>query len=280
MWPDVSLCWGTLRQASLCELMAAASANGFRAITVSPLLYEEALISATPDQLRQQLDRLGLTVSALEALTGCLPGAPAIEIVDPAFRRAHGVSFSQGLDVADALGIPVICVSSFLGRTVPLDDMAIGVRAFARLAAARGRKIALEFIPSTGIPDLPTAGAIVQRCGESNVGLVLDVWHFCRSGGEVKNIVALPANALLSVQLCDRNAAADIGTYVPMSNRLLPGEGDAPVAEILQAAIHNSPEATVGVEVFSQSLATMTPHEAARHTADALARFQNKLSIK
>jgi hypothetical protein len=36
MWPSIGLCWGTVRQSSLLELIDVAVAHGFPTITVPP----------------------------------------------------------------------------------------------------------------------------------------------------------------------------------------------------------------------------------------------------
>jgi sugar phosphate isomerase/epimerase len=256
--------------------MESAAGAGFGSITVSPVLYSDALAAGvTRERLRQRLQQLTLRVSMLDALTGSLPGAPPPSEIEAPLRRGHSVDLDEGIDTADALDIGVICLAPFRGRPVPRDCMARGIAELAARSRPHGLSLAIEFIPDTGIPDLRTAAAIIGLCGASNVGILLDVWHFARSGGTTADIEALPRDALLGVQLCDRRIGAEAGPYIPMSNRLLPGEGDLPVAGILDAALRNSPSAIVSLEVFSQELADLPSVHAAFRAAAALAKFRD-----
>src|SRR5262245_13629696 len=49
-------------------------------------------------------------------------------------------------------------------------------------AAAEGTRIAFEFQPYGAVPSLGAALDIVRGAGLSNIGIVLDTLHFCRSG--------------------------------------------------------------------------------------------------
>ena len=51
--------------------------------------------------------------------------------------------------------------------------------------ARRGReglRILVEFLPGTGIPDLPVALDLVRAVGGDHLGVMLDTWHLARSG--------------------------------------------------------------------------------------------------
>jgi sugar phosphate isomerase/epimerase len=59
-----------------------------------------------------------------------------------------------------------------------------------------------------------------------------------------------------------------------MTGRLLPGEGELPLGEIVSAALANSPALTIEVEVFSEELGAMTADAAAARTAAAVAAWR------
>jgi sugar phosphate isomerase/epimerase len=164
----------------------------------------------------------------------------------------------------------VLNVAHFLGGPAPLTAM---VDAFGELCARGARDglaLTLEFIPGSGIPDLATALAIVTGTGATNAGVLVDTWHLSRSGGTVADLLAAPSGTLTAMQLSDRRTTASEGTYVPMSDRLLPGEGDLPLAEIVEAIRANTADPIVSVEVFSSVLAALPPSEAASRAGDAI----------
>ena len=83
---------------------------------------------------------------------------------------------------------------------------------------------------------------------------MFDTWHFARSNGQLADVARLPLGTIGGVQLNDW-AQPLVGTsYVPMSGRLVPGDGQLPLAEILSAIEENSPGLDVCIEVFNEAL--------------------------
>ena len=89
---------------------------------------------------------------------------------------------------------------------LPLDVVG---EEFAALCERAGPDltVALEFMPYSGVPDLATAWQIVQ--GVPNAGLIVDGWHWARAGQQVADLDDVPAERIVSVQLCDVRARAD-----------------------------------------------------------------------
>jgi sugar phosphate isomerase/epimerase len=254
----ITLCWGTVAATTLDELAEAAAAGGFDAISATPAMALGAGRRSTPP------------VAYVDALLGALPGSPPIEAIEPAYRRFFEPGTDHCFRAAALTGAPVLNVAHFLGGPAPLTAM---VDAFGELCA-RGERdglaLTLEFIPASGIPDLATALAIVTGTGATNAGVLVDTWHLSRSGGTVADLLAAPAGTLTAIQLSDRRTTASEGTYVPMSDRLLPGEGDLPLAAIVEAIRANTTDPIVSIEVFSSVLAALPPSEAASRAGDAI----------
>ena len=82
---------------------------------------------------------------------------------------------------------------------LPLDVVG---EEFAALCERAGPDltVALEFMPYSGVPDLATAWRIVQ--GVPNAGLIIDGWHWARAGQQVADLDDVPAERIMSVQLC------------------------------------------------------------------------------
>ena len=59
--------------------------------------------------------------------------------------------------------------------------------------------------------------------------------------------------------------------YAPMSGRLLPGEGELPLVEMLRLLLRSDPGQVVAVEVFSEDLKRLPPREAASRVAASAA---------
>lgn len=256
----VTLCWGTVAATTLDELAEAAVAGGFDAISATPAMALGAGRRSTP------------TVSYVDALLGALPGSPRIDAIEPGYRRFFEPGTDNSFRAAALTGAPVLNVAHFLGGPAPLTEMVDAFGALCARAAAEGLRLTLEFIPGSGIPDLATALAIVTGTGAPNAGVLVDTWHLSRSGGTVADLAAAPPGTLTAIQVSDRCTAVPEGTYVPMSDRLLPGDGDLPLAAIVETICTNSSDPIVSVEVFSSVLADLPPAQAARQAGDAFRR--------
>lgn len=127
--------------------------------------------------------------------------------------------------------------------------------------------MALEFIPGTGVPDLATADTIARSCGEPNCRITLDPWHWDRSSGSVQDVADLPPESLAAIQLCDRIPEPPGTPYVPMSGRVMPGEGRLPLGGLVRAALANSPGLSIEVELFNDEFRGLSPDDAAARVA-------------
>lgn len=266
----LGICWGTLIKASLPELIHEAGRNGFGTIAVTPPSYRRCLDSGTSAaDLRRMLADNGVRVTVIDPLLAGLPGSPRPEDVPDNLRDGFLHDEDYCYEVAEALGAKVINLAHFLGKSVPLPDMAGAIAAISRRAAQHGLAVSLEFIPGTGMPDLVTANELVELAGESNLGVLFDTWHFVRSGGTLQQLRALPPGRINAVQISDRIPPPPGAAYVPMSGRLFPGEGEQPLDEILKGVFANNASVTVEMEVFSADLAAMPVAAAAERAAEA-----------
>ena len=275
MWPAIGLCWGTVRQASLLELIDVAKMHGFPTITVPPHVVELCLDSeATPSSLRRRLADAEVRVTVIDALTRDLPGAAAAGDIPAMWRRNWTYGLDDLIRMAELLEAPTINVTHFLGRAVAPQEMIEAIAALADRADRHGLKLSLEFMPGTSLATAASTARIVQDCGARNVGLMLDIWHLLGAGGDADDVRALPTGSLAGVQLNDRRADAAQLAPGEISSRSLPGEGDAPLGEIMQAILSNTPDVSIEVEVFSPELAAMPPAAAAERAARAVARWR------
>lgn len=275
--PTIGLAWGTVHQANLLETVEVAARHGFPTLQIPPDIYFDCITAgADARALRKRLSDAGVRVQVVDGITGGLPGMPTEPVVFKG-RQMRRFDIVTCLEVAEALGAPIINVSHFGATLVPIAETAEAVGAICRQAARRGITIVLEFVPDSGNPGLGHAQAIVEACGEANCKVHLDTWHLARSGGTLADIRSLPPGAIGAFQLSDRIAPPPGTAYVPMTGRLLPGEGELPLHEIVAAALANSPDVTIEIEVFSEALAAMTADAAAARTAGAVKAWRKGL---
>jgi sugar phosphate isomerase/epimerase len=275
VWPSIGLCWGTVRQASLVELIDVAARHGFPTITVPPHVFELSVASgATVASLRQRLAEGGIRVTVIDALTRDLPGSPPIDEVPAIWRDNWKYGLDDLIRMAEALEAPTINLTHYLGKPVTPCDMAQAIAELGERAGRHGLQLSLEFIPGTSLASLPATANIVQLAGAANVGIMLDTWHLLNSGGRAEDIRALPAGSLSGVQLNDRRADAKCDAVF---DRSLPGEGVAPLKEIVQAILDNTPHVSIEIEVFNAELVALSPMAAGERVARAVAAWQRAL---
>jgi sugar phosphate isomerase/epimerase len=168
------------------------------------------------------------------------------------FRREPGVSDPDDADTLD--------------RIAQIAD----------LAAASGLMIVLEFVglhiadaPAQTYHDLAATLDLLAKVRQSNVGVLLDSYHWYLSGGTVDQITAIPAGMPLFVHINDA-PPGDVAT-LDDSMRLLPGEGVIDLTAFLGAIAARGYAGPVSVELFSERLRAMPPEEAARRAYETTA---------
>ena len=263
---DLCLCCGTIARASFEELLEATVAGGFSGLSVWPRHYESALASGLSDRdMRHMLEDRGLAITEVDALLNWLPQAEyRVEVGG----FSHGEDmFFRIADVLAARSVNVACVSPVVVNAEAAAEAFSGV---CDRAAQHGLKVSLEFLPWSGIPDAKTALEIVQRADRPNGGVMVDTWHHFRSGHSAEELLALPGEVIVGVQINDAaSQAAENIVYESMHGRLLPGEGAIDLVQAIRALDAIGSQAPIGVEVFSDELRKLPPVEAARKVGDA-----------
>jgi sugar phosphate isomerase/epimerase len=236
-------------------------------------------------------------------LTGHRPGDPwPFDPADPshvarmaATARAAGVKLSNACtyrftpetDPADYTAVLAACAALGIGVMIAnaaCPDQALVARNLALvadIAAGHGIRVALEFIPVSTIPDLPSALATIAAAGRPNIGLAIDALHLARSGGEPSDLASVAPERLLIVQLCDGPRTAPETTqtrYQEMrAGRLLPGEGALALAALLRAM---PPDAEVEAEIPNADFAHLPPAERAGRVRRGVQAFLDGLEAR
>lgn len=100
-----------------------------------------------------------------------------------------------------------------------------------------------------------------HSCG-SNVGLLLDSWHWHHAGATVKDILAAGRKNIVHVQVAD---SPDLPAEKILDNeRLMPGEGVSDLTGFLRALRKIGYTDGVSPEVFGRGLKDMNPEDGAR----------------
>lgn len=268
--PVIALCWGTVIGTPLEALIEAAGAAGLGAVTLTAGMYEASRAAGRSDaRLRALLARNRVRVHAIDPLISALPGTPRPADVPPENRAYFEFTEERCYAAAAALEAETINLAHFGGGAVGEQEFVDCLGPIAQRAQRHGVRLTLEFLPESAIPDLATAQRIVSAVGASNLGMMLDTWHFARTHGTLAQLEALPAGSISGLQVSDRREPLPGTVYTPMGGRLLPGEGELPLAALLSGLLGRQPHLTVGVEVFSDELRALSPNEVASRVASS-----------
>jgi sugar phosphate isomerase/epimerase len=278
------LWWGTIPRITLEGFAVVAGKAGFDFIAVNTRQCRDVLSDASRfAQIQSVLADAGVRVSCLDALSQGLPGVPTKEALTAEDRKFfervfHLFEFDADacFEVAVELEIPLVNLVYPLGQADNQDELLEAVGRINERAESLGIALCLEFVPGSGIPTLEAA-ARIRNAVSANIGICLDSWHLARTGETPADVRALEPGAIKAVQLNDRKGneggpfdGPNGPTFTRLAERRLPGDGELPLAELVEALLANNPQVPIGVEVFSPKLEAMAPQEAAMRAADSL----------
>jgi sugar phosphate isomerase/epimerase len=263
------------------DQVTAAAAGGFDVLTLPYRKYLEALSGGlVPHELRETADHAGVKLDFLDGMSSwCRVRYP--QGADAFLVAALDYSEDAALRVCEQLGMTrVTAIAGFMPGEVETGELIESFGRFAERASAAGLWVDLEPMPMMGLPTLASAWEIVAAVGASNTGVMLDTWHFVRGGADYELLRSIPAEKLVNVQLVDGYSDPRGETLWDdaMGSRLLPGEGELPLLEILGTLALGADRrlGSVGPEAIADELDTLAPatlgERASRATRDVLAR--------
>lgn len=178
-------------------------------------------------------------------------------------RTAHYDHFKRRLDICQQFRIPTLLVVADFIERVDQEVLNRAIEALAhsaRWAAGFGVTLALEFRARNSFcSSLDTALALVEHCGEPNVGINLDVFHYYTGPSKFEDLALLSRERLAHVQLCDLSGVArELATD---SDRVLPGDGDFQLRSIIDLLQKIGYDGHVSVELMNPTLWRANPKQ-------------------
>jgi sugar phosphate isomerase/epimerase len=185
-------------------------------------------------------------------------------------------TYSADLDALAELGVPRINAVSLdpdLGRS--FDQFA----ALTELAAQRGIQTVVEPVPGLTVGDLPTALAAVEHVARPDFQLLIDTMHLVRSGSGAADIAALNPDHIGYAQLNDTTLAPRLDNYMEeaMYERLVPGDGELPLHDIL-AALPADIVLELEIPQRALALAGVSPADRLRPGVEAACRLLSEVA--
>jgi len=183
--------------------------------------------------------------------------------------------FDAALDAAAELGAKSVNSSGFDPDPGRQSD---SLNAFCDYAARWGLDVALEFFKRSKVDSLDKALALVRATPKAT--LVIDALHVTRTGASLEQIAQIEPERIAWVQLCDGPAevTAVYTTTEGLFNRMIPGEGEFRLRELLAAI---PPDAPIGLEVPNRARQSGLTHEDwARQVVTASRRLLESWGVK
>jgi sugar phosphate isomerase/epimerase len=234
---------------TFAEDVATFASAGATAMEVWLTKLEKHLETHSVDDTRVLLNQREMTLAAAAYQGGLL-------LSQGEQRRAHFDHFRRRLDLCRQFGITTLLViADFVERVEPvmLERAMVSLAQAAQWAEGFGVRLALEFRgTATFCSSLDTALALVGQCGEPNVGINFDVFHYYTGPSKFEDLDLLNRHNLAHVQLCDlagtpRELASD-------ADRVLPGDGDFRLEPLLERFRQIGYDGWVSLELFNPTL--------------------------
>lgn len=246
----------TIRPAPLMEKIRIAGKVGYKAVELwNDELSEYVNAGGSLKDVAQALHDAGLKVPTVIALHGWLgsQGVAHAKAIEEAKRR---------LAQAAEVGAEHIVASPPLG---PADLSLGGVqyRELLEIGANFGVRPAMEFlgfVPS--VHTIEQAWQIVQDAKHPHASLVMDPFHILRGGGSYEKIAQVPGEKVAIWHWNDCPGDRPISELTD-SDRVLPGDGVAPLKEMERLIKASGYEGFVSLELFNPALWTQDPQEVA-----------------
>ena len=246
------------------EKIIAAAEAGFTGIEI----FREDIVgfAGAPEEVAALAARNGIAVLALQSLRDfeALPEAEH----GWAVRRA-----GRFLDLAARVGAQmlVVCANT---RPDALDDpdrAAADLGELADIAAARGLRIGYEALASsTHVRSYRDAWEIVKKAARPNLGLVVNAVHSFAADAGLAGLDALDPERVFLVHIADAPITRIDQRLLTEAFRLLPGQGNLPVADLAAALARRGYDGPVSVEVFNEQIRALKPALIARDAMRAL----------
>jgi sugar phosphate isomerase/epimerase len=234
------------------EVLDAVAAAGFGAVGLD---HYTTAAHGRVDELGAMLSARGLRCTDV----GVLPvGEPGVAEAAEQLART-----------ASATGAK-LCIAAFYG---PAADPVGDLRAAADVLSEAGVRLALEFTAYGDLRTLARASELCEAVGWDRCGLLVDTWHFFRSGAPWPLLRSLRGDRVALVHVNDGAPASGIDpVFEGRFRRLPPGAGAFAIDRFAEAIDATGYDGPISVEVLSTELRRRAPEEVARILHRSLAR--------
>ncbi|MFO0876987.1 MAG: sugar phosphate isomerase/epimerase family protein [Gemmataceae bacterium] len=176
-------------------------------------------------------------------------------------RQVSFDHFRRRLDLCQAFSIPTLVLAADFGERIDqqsLERAVVSLAEAAEWAQAFNVRLALEFHARASFcSSLDTAVMLASACGQPNVGICLDLFHYYTGPSKFDDLALLSPENLFLVQVSDlAGVAREVATD---RDRILPGEGDFRLEPILAHLRRIGYDGYVSLEIQNPTLWQVKP---------------------
>jgi sugar phosphate isomerase/epimerase/4-hydroxyphenylpyruvate dioxygenase-like putative hemolysin len=239
------------------DKLAAAAAARFHGVELT----ESDFVASpwSPQRIRQECARRGLTIDAYQPLTDVEAVPPDVFALN--LRRAE-----RTLDVLEQLGARTLVVPSSMSTTAVDDDdlAAEQLHLLATRAELHGVRIAYEALAwGRFVNTCAHAWRIVRRGGHPALGLCLDSFHVLSRDADPAGIRVIPGEKIFHLQVADAERTAMDVVRRGQHHRLFPGLGSFDLPGFLSNVLGTGYDGPLALEVLNDVYRQADPRQAA-----------------
>jgi sugar phosphate isomerase/epimerase len=266
----LSLHQTTSRRAGYRAALEGWARAGVKAVEITDVMLDEFLATDSLAAARRVITDLGLTPVSSAAVL------PDIWIPGPE-RAASLERWRKRCDQFASLGFPKIYCPSITSRPVTADDFTATpgcMREVGEIAKQFNLTSMVEFArTSTHLSTLRSTLMLVREAAHPNVRPMFDVFHFWAGMSKFEDLDAIRPGEIAHVHLQD--VLDTPRELIDNNGRVIPGDGQAPVAAILRTLAEKQYTGPLSVELFLADLQAGDPFAVAsriRQQSEAVMR--------
>ena len=226
MWKGLALHTWTLDTTPLAEVLRIARTTGWDAIELRRLDFKRAAERGqSAADVLDLVKRSGLPVACVGVEVGWM-------FSEGAERRRLLDAFDESCRWAAALGCTTVMSPVDRGPG-PVERAARSVREVGDIAARHAVRLALEFnSQAEQFNTLAAVREVLAQAAHPHCGVLLDTYHFGRSGGDPAHLDSLSPEEIVYIQFSDvPQTGLEPGKAL---DRLPPGQGSVPFRAIFR----------------------------------------------
>jgi len=205
-----------------------------------------------------KLEELALLLNDNNVKAVCINALKNVETIDPERRKRLLEDAEKLCKAAEVLKCPTVQLVPFNeleGRSLEeiMELTAKNIADIADIGKQYGVRFQLEPIAFSPIHSLSQSLELIKLAGKDNVGMVIDFWHLWAGEETVpQEVAALNKSMIYGVHFCDGRRHIKGTKWDEAELRaFLPGEGDIPIEEWVNAVLSTGYDGSWSSELYS-----------------------------